>query len=192
MNKNENSTLNIDFEREAIPHMDALRNFALKLTSDSDDANDLLQDTFVRAYRFFNTFEQGTNCKSWLFMIMRNLFINSYRKKSSGPILVDYSEIDNFYENVKPSNTDEAHLEKDMFDNLLNDEIQEAISTLPDDFRTVILLSDIEGFTYDEIADFVDCPVGTVRSRIHRARKMLFVKLQKYAKSRGYAKEERE
>jgi RNA polymerase sigma-70 factor (ECF subfamily) len=117
---------------------------------------------------------------------MKNTFINTYRKKTKEPDKVDYEEVENFYENVKPSSTDSAHLEKEIYDNLLDDEISSAIASLPDDFKTVIILSDIEGFTYDEIADFIDCPVGTVRSRLHRARKMLFAKLHKYANEKGY------
>ena len=175
-----------DFEREAIPHMDALYNFAFKMTGDSDDANDLVQETYMRAFRFCDKFEKGTNCKAWLFRIMKNTFINVYRKELKSPEKVDYEEIENFYENIKASNTDDAHLEKDIYDNLLDDELTKAISTLPEDFRTVILLCDIEGFTYEEIADFVDAPVGTVRSRLHRARKMLFTKLHSYAIDKGY------
>ena len=175
-----------DFEREAIPHMDALYNFAFKMTGDSDDANDLVQETYMRAFRFFDKFENGTNCKAWLFRIMKNTFINVYRKELKSPEKVDYEEIANFYENIKVSNTDDAHLEKDIYDNLLDDELTEAISNLPEDFRTVIILCDIEGFTYEEIADFVDAPVGTVRSRLHRARKMLFTKLHSYAIDKGY------
>jgi RNA polymerase sigma-70 factor, ECF subfamily len=178
--------LHKEFEREAIPHMDALYNFALRMTGDGDDANDLVQDTFLKAFRFFDKFEKGTNCKAWLFRIMKNTFINTYRKKSKEPDKVDYEDVENFYENVKPSSTDSAHLEKEIYDNLLDDDISSAIASLPDDFKTVIILSDIEGFTYDEIADFIDCPVGTVRSRLHRARKMLFAKLHKYAQDKGY------
>ncbi|MCE1188071.1 MAG: sigma-70 family RNA polymerase sigma factor [Ignavibacteria bacterium] len=180
-NKN---NLHLEFEREAIPHMDSLFNFAFKLTGDEDDANDLVQETFLRAFRFFDKFEKGTNCKAWLYRIMKNLYINSYKKKASGPLVVDYEEIENFYENVKPSYTEDAHLEKEIFDNLLDDELSGAIAALPEDFRTVIILSDIEGFTYEEIAEFVNCPVGTVRSRLHRARKMLYSKLHKYAQGR--------
>jgi RNA polymerase sigma-70 factor (ECF subfamily) len=175
-----------EFEREALPHMDALFNFALRMTGDSDDANDLVQDTFLKAFRFFDKFEKGTNCKAWLFRILKNTFINTYRKKTKEPDKVDYEDVENFYESVKPSSTDSAHLEKEIYDNLLDDEISSAIASLPDDFKTVIILSDIEGFTYDEIADFVDVPVGTVRSRLHRARKMLFAKLYKYADEKGY------
>jgi RNA polymerase sigma-70 factor (ECF subfamily) len=183
-------TLKQDFEREAIPHMNALYNFALKLSGDEDDANDLLQETYLRAFRFFDKFEKGTNCKAWLYRIMKNLYINSYKKKTSGPIKIDYEEVENFYENIKPSNTDDAHLEREIFDSLLDDEVSQAIAALPEDFRTVIILSDIEGYTYEEIAEFVDCPIGTVRSRLHRARKMLFVKLHKYAKSKGLVTDE--
>lgn len=175
-----------DFEREAIPHMDALYNFALKMTGDSDDANDLVQETYLKAFRFFDKFEKGTNCKAWLFRIMKNTYINNYRKKTKEPGKVDYDEIENFYENIKASSTDSAHLEKELYDNLLDDELSGAISSLPEDFRTVVILCDIEGMTYEEIADFIDCPVGTVRSRLHRARKMLFTKLYDYADGKGY------
>ncbi|BDQ02615.1 sigma-70 family RNA polymerase sigma factor [Ignavibacterium sp.] len=175
-----------DFEREAVPHMDALYNFALKMTGDSDEADDLVQETYLKAFRFFDKFEKGTNCKAWLFRIMKNTYINKYRKETKEPDKVDYEEVENFYENVKPSSTDSAHLEKDIYDNLLDDELSEAINSLPEDFKTVVILCDIEGFTYEEIADFIDVPVGTVRSRLHRARKMLFTKLQKYASERGY------
>jgi RNA polymerase sigma-70 factor, ECF subfamily len=175
-----------DFEKEAVPHMDALFNFALRMTGDSDEADDLVQETYLKAFRFFDKFEKGTNCKAWLFRIMKNTYINSYRKSTREPDKIDYEEVENFYENIKPSSTDSAHLEKEMYDNLLDDELSNAIASLPEDFRTVIILCDIEGFTYDEIADFVDVPVGTVRSRLHRARKMLFAKLYEYAADKGY------
>lgn len=182
----DNKKLNEEFEREAVPHMDSLYNYALKMTGDSDDASDLIQETYLKAFRFWDKFEKGTNCKAWLFRIMKNTYINTYRKQTKEPDKVDYEDVENFYENIKPSSTDSAHLEKDIYDNLLDDELSEAITSLPEDFRTVILLCDIEGYTYDEIADFIDCPVGTVRSRLHRARKMLFTKLQDYAADRGY------
>ena len=175
-----------DFEKKPLPHMDALFNFALRMTGDRDEADDLVQETYLKAFRFFDKFERGTNCKAWLFRIMKNTFINSYRKSTKEPDKVDYEEVENFYENIKPSSTDSAHLEKEMYDNLLDDELSNAIASLPEDFRTVIILCDIEGFSYDEIADFVDVPVGTVRSRLHRARKMLFTKLYNYAADKGY------
>ncbi len=182
----QSSQLYTEFERDAIPHMDALYNYALRMTGDSDDADDLIQETYLKAFRFFDKFERGTNCKAWLFRILRNTYINSYRKKKKEPDKVDYDEIENYFENIKAPSADNSHTEKDIFDNLLDDELSGAISALPEDFRTVIILSDIEGFSYEEIADFVDCPVGTVRSRLHRARKMMFTKLHKYASEKGY------
>jgi RNA polymerase sigma-70 factor (ECF subfamily) len=175
-----------EFEAIAVPHMDALYNFALRMTSDPENANDLVQETFLRAFRFFDKFERGTNIKAWLFRILKNTFINQYRKQKSEPGKVDYDDVQNFYENIKASEVKTTHIEEDAFSKLLDDDLSEAITKLPADFRTVIILSDIEGFTYEEIADFVDIPVGTVRSRLHRARKMLYSKLYNYAKSKGY------
>ncbi len=182
----EQEKLNAEFEKEAIPHIDALYNYALRMTGIPDDAYDLVQDTYLKAFRFFYTFEKGTNCKAWLFRILKNTFINEYRKRKKEPEKIDYDDIQNFYEKIKPSEIKADHYSKDIFQNLLGDEISTAISSLPEDFRTVIILSDIEEFTYEEIADFVDCPVGTVRSRLHRARKMLFAKLYEYAKEHGF------
>ena len=175
-----------DFEREAFPHLDPLFNFALRMTGDSDEADDLVQETYLKAFRFYDKFERGTNCRAWLFRIMRNTYINSYRKISKGPDNIDYEDVENFYENIKPSSTDSAYLEKEIYDNLPDDELSNAIASLPEDFRMVIILRSIEGFTYDEIADFVDVPVGIVRARLHRARKMLFAKLYNYASDKGY------
>lgn len=160
------------------------------MTGDPDDADDLVQETFLKAFRFFDKFEKGTNCKAWLFRILKNSYINDYRKQSKEPNKVDYEDIENFYENIRSSDVKSNHLEEDVFNNLLDDNISAAISSLPEDFRTVIILSDIEGFTYEEIADFVDCPIGTVRSRLHRARKMLYARLLNYAREKGYVKNE--
>ncbi|MFA7227703.1 MAG: sigma-70 family RNA polymerase sigma factor [Melioribacteraceae bacterium] len=177
-----------EFEKEAVPHMDSVYNFALRMTGDEDDADDLVQETYMKAFRFFDKFEKGTNCKAWLFRILKNSFINDYRKHSKEPDKVDYDDVQNFYENIKSDEVDSNHYELDAFSNLLDDDISKAIAELPEDFRTVIILNDIEGFTYEEIADFVDIPVGTVRSRLHRARKMLYVQLYDYAKDRGFVK----
>jgi RNA polymerase sigma-70 factor (ECF subfamily) len=178
--------LNTDFEKEAVPHMNSVYNFALRMTGDADDADDLVQETFLKAFRFFDKFERGTNCKAWLFRILKNSFINDYRKQTKEPDKVDYEDVQNFYETIKSDEIDSSHYEHDAFTNLLDDEISKAIAKLPEDFRTVIILNDIEGFTYEEIADFVDIPVGTVRSRLHRARKMLYSQLYDYAKEKGY------
>lgn len=177
-----------EFELEAVPHMDAVYNYALRITGNETDADDLVQETFLKAFRFFDKFEKGTNCKAWLFRILKNSFINEYRKEIKTPNKVDYEDVQNFYENIKSEEVETQHIEYDAFNTLMDDEITKAISQLPEDFRTVIILSDIEGFTYEEIADFVDVPVGTVRSRLHRARKMLYSTLYDYAEDRGYSK----
>ena len=175
-----------DFEKEIIPHTAALFNYAMRITGDSDDADDLVQETLLKAFRFFDKFEKGTNSKAWLFRILKNSYINEYRRQVKEPNKVDYEDVQNFYENIKASDVKTQHYEEDAFNNLLDDNISSAITKLPEDFRTVIILSDIEGYTYEEIADFVDCPVGTVRSRLHRARKMLYAQLYDYAEGRGY------
>ncbi|HPN37920.1 MAG TPA: sigma-70 family RNA polymerase sigma factor [Melioribacteraceae bacterium] len=184
-----NNVSNIDyaeFEREVIPYSNSLYNFAFQMTGDSDEANDLVQETLIKAFRFFDRFERGTNIKGWLFRILKNSFINEFRKGVKGPARVDYDDIQNFYESISESEIKTKHYEEDAFNQLLDDDISTALEKLPEDFRTVIILNDLEGFTYEEIADFVDCPVGTVRSRLHRARKMLYSQLYDYAKNRGY------
>lgn len=175
-----------DFEREAVPHKDALYSFALKLTRDADNADDLVQDTFLRAFRFFDKFEIGTNCKAWLFRIMKNSFINDYRKDAKEPNKVDYEDVQNFYERIKSDEVQTEHLVNDSFSSQFDDEITEAIAQLPTDFQTIIILADIEGYSYEEIAEFTSCPIGTVRSRLHRARKLLYSQLYSYAEDKGY------
>ncbi len=180
-----------DFEKEILPHTDALFNYALRITGDSDDADDLVQETLLKAFRFFDKFEKGTNSKAWLFRILKNSYINEYRRQVKEPNKVDYEDVQNFYENIKATDVKTQHYEEDAFNNLLDDNISNAITKLPEDFRTVIILSDIEGYTYEEIADFVDCPVGTVRSRLHRARKMLYAQLYEYAEGKGYVEKKK-
>ena len=179
-----------EFNSLVLPFQDALYNFALKMTKDEDDAKDLLQETLLKAYRFFDKFEKGTNIKAWLFMILKNTFINMYRKSSRTPLQVDYEDVQNFYENIKANEVSMTHSEEDAFSKTMDDEVTNAISSLQEDYRTVIILSDIEGYSYEEIAEFIDTPVGTVRSRLHRARKMLYSKLYDYAKVRGYVNDE--
>lgn len=179
-----------EFNSLVLPFQDALYNFALKMTKDEDDAKDLLQETLLKAYRFFDKFEKGTNIKAWLFMILKNTYINMYRKSSRTPIQVDYEDVQNFYENIKANEVSMTHYEEDAFSKTMDDEVTKAISSLQEDYRTVIILSDIEGYSYEEIAEFIDTPVGTVRSRLHRARKMLYSKLYDYAKVRGYVNDE--
>jgi RNA polymerase sigma-70 factor, ECF subfamily len=175
-----------DFNEEIIPHLDALYNFALRLTTDPNDAEDLVQDTIVKSYRFFNSYEKGTNAKAWLFRILKNSYINNYRKQSKKPQEVDYDEVSTFYETVRAERTDTSDLEDRMYRELMDDDITGALEELPEDFRTVVLLCDVEGFTYEEIANMLDVPIGTIRSRLHRGRNLLKTELLEYARKRGF------
>ncbi len=166
--------------------MDILYNYAIRMTGNTDDAHDLLQETYLKAYRFWDKYEKGTNIRAWLFRIMKNTYINLYRKTVKEPDTVDYDEIKNFYNTIKEESADPNDLQEKLFGQLLDDEVAKALESLPEDFRTVVILCDIEGLTYEEIAEFVECPVGTVRSRLHRGRKLLQSKLFDYAKSRGF------
>lgn len=168
--------------------MDVLYNFALRTTGNEDDARDLLQETFLKAYRFWDKYEKGTNIRAWLFRIMKNSYINRYRKETKEPDKVDYEDIENFYNTIRAESTDPNDLQEQLYGNLLGDEVTKALQSLPDDFRTVVILCDIEGLTYEEIAEFVECPIGTVRSRLHRGRKLLQEKLYEYAKQQGMIK----
>lgn len=175
-----------EFEQEAIPHMDILFNYALRMTANSDDANDLVQETYLKAYRFWDKYEKGTNIRAWLFRIMKNSYINRYRKETKEPETVDYNDIQNFYNSIRYESSDPNDLQEKIFGGLLEDDVARAIEALPEDFRTVVILCDIEGLSYEEIAKFVDCTIGTVRSRLHRGRKMLRARLLSYAKKHGY------
>lgn len=166
--------------------MDILYNYALRMTSNPDDAADLVQETFLKAFRFWDKYEQGTNIRAWLFRIMKNSYINKYRKESKEPETVDYDDIQNFYNSIRASSADPNDLQARIFNGLLEDDITHALESLPEDFRTVVILCDIEGLSYEEIAEFVDCPIGTVRSRLHRGRKMLRTMLISYARKHGF------
>jgi RNA polymerase sigma-70 factor (ECF subfamily) len=176
------------FNAEFMPHIDSLYNFAYKLTLDEDDSNDLVQETFLKAFRFIESFERGTNAKAWLFRILKNSFINNYRKKSKQPSKVDYQEVENFYNSDKVNTSITTDLRVDTVKDHMGDEIANALNSLDVDFRTVIILCDLEGFKYDEMAEILDIPVGTVRSRLHRARNLLKEKLAEYASQMGYKK----
>lgn len=178
--------LHKEFEREAIPHSDILYNYALRMTGNADDARDLLQETFLKAFRFWDKYEKGTNVRAWLFRIMKNTYINVYRKAVKEPDTVDYNDIQNFYNVIRENSTDANDLQEKLFGHLLDDDVTKALEALPEEFRTVVILCDIEGLTYEEIAEFVECPVGTVRSRLHRGRKLLYAQLFEYAKKRGF------
>ncbi|MEO6166521.1 MAG: sigma-70 family RNA polymerase sigma factor [Chitinophagales bacterium] len=174
------------FEKEFLPHADALYNFAFHLTYKEEDANDLVQDTFLKAFRFIDSYERGTNAKAWLFKILKNGFINEYRRKTRQPNEVDYEDFLTYQETDTAASVGDMDLREDLFKGLIGDEVTKAVNELPVDFRTVILLSDVEGFTYEEIAKIIDIPIGTVRSRLHRARNLMKEKLRDYAKKMGY------
>lgn len=175
------------FDKEFMPHIDSMYNFAFRLTNDEDDANDLVQDTYLKAFRFINSFEEGTNAKAWLFRILKNSFINDFRKKTKEPSKVDYQDVETTYNSEEDAETTQTtDLRVETVQDMIGDEIANALNALPVDFRTVIILCDVEGFTYEEMAKILDIPIGTVRSRLHRARMLLKDKLKTYAKSLGY------
>ena len=174
------------FNQEFMPHINSMYNFAYRLTLDSDDAKDLLQDTYLKAFRFIDSFQQGTNAKAWLFRILKNSFINDYRKKSKEPSKVDYQEVETFYNSEDVDRQITPDLRVEALQDMIGDEISIALNSLDVDFRTVIILCDLEGFKYEEMAKILDIPIGTVRSRLHRARNLLKEKLSEYARKMGY------
>ncbi len=178
------------FEREALPHMEALYRTALRMTKNANDAEDLVQEAFTKAYRFWDKFEQGSNCRAWLFKIMTNIFINEYRSKSRAPMAVNVDDIDDNYLYGQLAQTaSENNPEQLLFAKIFDDDVKKAIEELPDDFRMVVILSFLEGFSYQEIAEIADLQLGTVKSRLHRGRKLLQKKLFDYAIRNGYIKD---
>jgi RNA polymerase sigma-70 factor (ECF subfamily) len=174
------------FEQELLPHVGPLQTFAYHLTYNQDDADDLVQETYMKAYRFIDKYEKGTNAKAWLFKILKNAYINEYRKKVRQPTKVDFEDIVTYHDTDDDRISGYSDLREEIFTNMMGDEVTSAINSLPIDFRTVILLCDIEGFTYEEIASIIDVPIGTVRSRLFRARNLLKEKLTTYAHEHGY------
>ncbi|MGR3293883.1 MAG: sigma-70 family RNA polymerase sigma factor [Candidatus Scalindua sp.] len=172
-------------------HIDALYRSALYLAKNDNNANDLVQETYVKAFKFLQDDKEISNIKAWLFRILMNTFINKYRKDKREPSLVDFDSVEAFHESLQeeamtPSILDDASAIEKL---LLDDNVKGALEALPDDFRMVILLSTVESFSYKEISKIINCPVGTVMSRIYRGRKMLKEKLAGYAKKYGYERE---
>jgi len=176
-----------EFEALALTHLDPLFSAALRLTKNERDAEDLVQDTVMRAYRFFDRFERGTNMKAWLFKILTNTFINRYRRKVKERSVVEGADRESVHERfVSRDATDyAANPEQYFFDRLLSDDVLQAIDGLPIDFRLVVILADLQEFSYKEIADILVCPVGTVMSRLFRGRKLLQKNLRDYAAGQG-------
>jgi RNA polymerase sigma-70 factor (ECF subfamily) len=188
--KTKKETKREEFERVALVHLDILYNTALRMTRNVQDAEDLVQETFLRAYRFFDKFKRGTNCKAWLFKIMKNNFINRFRKKSREPSTVRFEQLEGAaaVEAVPPPTPSaEFELNPDL-DELVEDDVIDALESLPLEFRMAVILSDISGFSYKEVADIMDTPVGTVRSRLSRARGVLQKRLYDLAVEKGIVK----
>jgi len=174
------------FEKEFLPHIHSIYNFAYRITFDEDDAKDLVQETYLKSFRFIDSFEKGTNAKAWLFRILKNSFINEFRKKNKEPVKIDYQEVEAFYNSDEVNHMITSNLQVEAVKEMIGDEVSIALNSLELDFRTVIILCDIEGFSYEEMALILDVPIGTIRSRLHRARNLLREKLRKYAGSMGY------
>ena len=174
------------FKREALPHLGAAYNFAFRMCGDRNHAADLVQEAYLKAIRSFSTFTPGSNCRAWLFQIIKNSYINEVRRGrfsgSLSPEILDRSEAADPFDFLPDSPTPEED-----HNNLLSDEVAEELEKLPDVYRTIVILSDIEDYKYEEIAAFINRPVGTVRSRLHRARKLLAKNLTPYARKLGYA-----
>lgn len=181
----------IKFNVEMVPFMDALYNYAVYLSGNSETAKDLLQETYLKAFRFYDKFEQGTNAKAWLYRIMKNTYINEYRRIRRVPELVEFDERISPYQQVPGAEEGDGDLRKAIDGRMFDDELLGAISSLPEKFKSVVILRDVEDMPYEEIAEVLSIPVGTVRSRLHRARALLFDLLKGYASSRGYRVPER-
>lgn len=178
-----------NFERDALPLAPQLYGAAVRMTRNPANAEDLVQETFLKAYRAYGTFEEGTNLKAWLYRILTNTFINNYRRDTRRPQETDLGELEDLYLFRRlareTSATSSTSAEDQLLEGLVEEDIKQAIESLPENFRMVVLLADLEGFSYKEIADILDIPIGTVMSRLHRGRKALQVALWDFATKRG-------
>jgi RNA polymerase sigma-70 factor, ECF subfamily len=177
------------FAEQATPFMDSLYAAAMRMTRNAADAEDLVQETFLKAYRGFGGFEEGTNLKAWLYRILTNTFINTYRSKKRRPQESDLDDVEDLYLYRRLGGLEAAvagrSAEEELLDIYTDDEVKRALEELPEQFRMAVLLADVEGFSYKEIADILDIPIGTVMSRLHRGRKGLQKKLWEFAVARG-------
>ena len=176
------------FETEALSFLDALYRTALRMTRSEAEAEDLVQETYIRAFRFRHQFTPGTNLKAWLFRILTNTFINQYRRKAARPDTTELDDVEEsiLYRHMRDVSPGSAspNPEAELIDNTLSSEVKDALEALPEKFRTTLLL-DVEGFSYKEIAEVLDIPIGTVMSRLHRGRKFLQKRLYDVARDRG-------
>src|SRR5436190_19816012 len=177
------------FAQAAMPFMDSLYGAALRMTRNPSDAADLMQETYLKAYRGFGGFEEGTNLKAWLYRILTNTFINQYRAKKRRPDESDLDEVEDLYLYRRLGGLEAARAgrsaEDELMDFFTDSEVKEAVESLPEQFRMAVLLADVEGFSYKEIADILDIPIGTVMSRLHRGRRALQKRLYEFGQQRG-------
>ena len=178
------------FEAEALPHMNALYYTALRMTQNPSDAEDLVQETYLKAHRFWDRYQPGTNCKAWLYKILTNTRINQYVKLSKQPTRVNFEDIEPLLRTKEePAIKTETAGDLSVFEDLLDDEVKKALEAVPEDFRVVLILSVIEGFPYKGIAEILEIPIGTVMSRLFRGRKLLQASLRDFARRRGLVKD---
>jgi RNA polymerase sigma-70 factor (ECF subfamily) len=179
------------FEQAAMPYLDSLYNTAYRMARNAEDAEDLVQETYLKAYRSYAQFTPGTNLKAWLFKILKNTFINEYRKRQAAPLESDFAEIEEVFESqVSPQAAGQMKTpEEEILEGAFDEGVQAALEALPVDYRMAVLLADIEGFSYKEIAEILDIPVGTVMSRLYRGRKLLEAAMLHYARERGYLRD---
>jgi RNA polymerase sigma-70 factor (ECF subfamily) len=184
------SDLESRFEAEALPLLPGMYSTAFRLTRNASDAEDLIQETFLRAFRGFHQFQEGTNLKAWLYRIMMNTFINSYRKRQREPQTVSDEDIADWYLYSKMAESGlEPSAETEVIESIPDEDVQEALSSLPEQFRVAVLLADVEGFSYKEIAEITGVPIGTVMSRLHRGRKALEKRLWNVVRERGLVRD---